>query len=66
VRNTWVICQEVWDNLLKGELIPNVAAGRHLLAVKVGDPALRDLTLPDKPAAYQLVGEVTAHQGEDG
>ena len=22
--------------------------------------------LPDEPAAYQLVGEVTAHQGYDG
>ena len=37
VRNTWVICREVWDNLLKGELIPDVTAGRHLLVVKVGD-----------------------------
>ncbi len=24
------------------------------------------LALFDKPAAYQLVGEVTAHQGDDG
>ena len=37
VRNTWVICHEVWDNLLKGELIPDVTTGRHLLVVKVGD-----------------------------
>ena len=37
VRNAWVICREVGDNLLKGELIPNVTAGRHLLAFKVGD-----------------------------
>ena len=37
VRNTWVICREVWDNLLKGELIPDVMFGRHLLMVKVGD-----------------------------
>lgn len=37
VRNTWVICHEVWDNLLKGELIPDVTVGRHLLMVKVGD-----------------------------
>ena len=37
VRNTWVICREVWDNLLKGELIPDVAVGRHLSTVKVGD-----------------------------
>ena len=37
VRNTWAICREDWDNSLKGELIPNVASGRHLLEVKVGD-----------------------------
>ena len=37
VRNTWVICHEVWDNLLKGELIPDVVAGGHLLATEVGD-----------------------------
>ena len=37
VRNTWVICHEVWDNLLKGELIPDVTAGKHFLVVKVGD-----------------------------
>ena len=37
VRNTWVICQEVGDNLLKGELIPDVEIGRHLLIFKVGD-----------------------------
>jgi hypothetical protein len=37
VRNTWVICREVWDNLLKGKLILNVMFGRHLLNLKVGD-----------------------------
>ena len=37
VRNTWVICRKVWDNLLKGELIPDVIAGGHPLALKVGD-----------------------------
>jgi hypothetical protein len=37
VRNTWVICREVGDNSLKGELIPNVKVGRHLLIFKVGD-----------------------------
>ena len=37
VRNTWVICREVWDNPAKAGLIPDVAAGRHLLVVKVGD-----------------------------
>ena len=33
--------------------------GRHLLRWKA--PAVKD-----EPAAYQLVGEVTAHQGDDG
>ena len=37
VRNTWVICHEVGDNSLKGELIPDVISGRHLLELKVGD-----------------------------
>jgi hypothetical protein len=37
VRNTWVICREVGDNSLKGELIPDVIFGRHLLEIKVGD-----------------------------
>jgi hypothetical protein len=37
VRNTWVICREDWDNLLKGELIPDVVTERHLLVTEVGD-----------------------------
>ncbi len=37
VRNTWVICREVWDNPAKAGLIPDVAVGRHLSMAKVGD-----------------------------
>ena len=37
VRNTWVICRKVWNNLLKGELIPDVEIGRHLLISEAGD-----------------------------
>ena len=37
VLNTWAICREVGDNSLKGELIPDVMFGRHLLNLKVGD-----------------------------
>ena len=37
VRNTWVIYRKVWDNLLKGKLIPDVIVWRHLRAIKVGD-----------------------------
>ncbi len=58
VRNTWVICQEVGDNSLKGELIPNV-----IRVASIRNQSRGNLTLHDEPAAYQLVGEVTAHQG---
>ena len=37
VRNTWAICREDRDNLLKGELIPDVEFGRHLPDSEVGD-----------------------------
>ena len=37
VRNTWVICREVGDNSLKGELIPDVVIGWHHLITKAGD-----------------------------
>ncbi len=37
VRNTWVICREDRDNSSKDELIPDVIAGGHPLALKVGD-----------------------------
>ncbi len=37
VRNTWVICPEVGDNSLKGELIPDVKFGWHHLTFKAGD-----------------------------
>ena len=37
VRNTWVICHEVGDNSLKGELIPDVEFGWHHLISKAGD-----------------------------
>ena len=36
VRNTWVICREVWNNLLKGKLMPDEIADEHSLAMKVG------------------------------
>ena len=37
---------------------------RMLMLLKVG--ILRDLPLEEAIAAYQLVGEVMAHQGNDG
>ncbi len=63
VRNTWAICHEVGENSEKSELIPNVAVGGHPLAAKAGS---QGLALLDEPAAYQLVGRVTAYQGKDG
>ncbi len=59
MRNTWVICREAGNNSLKDELIPNVLRKEESRGPK-------GLALCDKPAAYQLVGGVTAHQGEDG
>jgi hypothetical protein len=60
VRNTWVICREEWDNSLKGELILHVIEMGIPVSIKRGS---QDLRLCDEPAAYQLVGEVMAHQG---
>ena len=61
VRNTWVICREVGDSSSKGELIPHMVSGGSSRHQSRGN-----LALLDEPAAYQLVGEVTAHQGYDG
>ncbi len=61
VSNAWVTCPEVGDNLAKAGLIPDVVACRMARRLKVG--ILRNLPLWEGPASYQLVGEVTAHQG---
>ena len=37
VRNTWIICREVWDNSEKSELIPDVKLRGQPLGFKVGD-----------------------------
>ena len=49
VRNAWVICREVGDNLLKGKLIPNVAVWGHLRAGKAGDRKAWRLTMSPRP-----------------
>ena len=59
VSNTWATNPSLWDNLGKPGLMPDTLAGSHGLARK-GLPAW------DGPAAYQLVGGVTAYQGDDG
>ena len=61
VSNTWAICPEDGDNLGKPGLIPDTLLGGHPLGRK-GPQGL----LQDEPAAYQLVGGVTAYQGDDG
>ena len=61
VRNTWVTNPIVWDNGGKPPLIPDTTSET---SVSVGkDP---QGSLLDGLAAHQLVGEVKAHQGEDG
>jgi hypothetical protein len=34
VRNTWVICLQVWDNQSKDWLIPDKTTGTEVLGVK--------------------------------
>ena len=59
VSNALVTYLEVRDSHPKGWLIPDSPNISH---VKFGKaPAFRE-----GPASYQLVGEVKAHQGEDG
>ncbi|GGZ44758.1 hypothetical protein GCM10010365_76280 [Streptomyces poonensis] len=59
VSNTWAICPALRDKPWKRGLIPDTTADRMVRRWKA--PAVQD-----EPAAYQLVGEVTAHQGDDG
>ncbi len=53
------MCLELWDNSGKPLLIPDNPAASHDAAGKA--PAVWD-----RPASYQLVGGVTAYQGDDG
>ena len=55
MRNTWVICREDWDNLLKGELIPDVEIGRHLLISEVGDNSLKGELIPNVVTGRHLL-----------
>ena len=59
VSNTLVTCPEVRHNPAKAELIPDVIR-RHMPAEERRKPPR------EGPMAYQLVGEVMAHQGFDG
>ena len=60
VRNTWVIYPRIGNNPSKDGLIPDDTTGSYGLVVKGGTQVL---PIGEEPAAYQLVGEVTAHQG---
>ncbi len=61
VSNTWTICPRVGDNPGKPELIPHKTTSSH------GDEAKGPKgSLEEESTSYQLVGEVTAHQGNDG
>ena len=60
VSNALVTCPEVEDNSPKGLLILHVIARVRGLWMKWSNP------LREGPAAYQLVGRVTAYQGDDG
>jgi hypothetical protein len=59
VRNTWATCPRLWDNSGKPGLIPDTLDRPH-------DRSRKAPTVWDGPAAYQLVGGVTAYQGDDG
>ena len=60
VSNTWGIYPRIRDNISKDMLIPDNISGSHDLEIKGGS---QGLPLVEDPASYQLVGEVTAHQG---
>ena len=60
VSNTWTIYPRIGDNISKEALIPNEISWSHDREIKGGS---QGLPFEEEPAAYQLVGEVTAHQG---
>ena len=60
VSNTWVIYPHVGDNISKEVLIPDDIIWSHDRIIKGGS---QELLQEEEPAAYQLVGEVMAHQG---
>ena len=60
VSNTWVIYPRVGDNTAKAVLIPDNIIWWHHRILKGSS---QELPIEEEPAAYQLVGEVMAHQG---
>jgi hypothetical protein len=60
VSNTWIIYPRLGDNSAKAGLIPDYIILSHDEIIKGGS---QGLPIEEESAAYQLVGEVTAHQG---
>jgi hypothetical protein len=60
VSNALVTCPEERDNSSKGLLIPHEISEVRGLEMKGSNP------LWEGPASHQLVGKVTAYQGNDG
>jgi hypothetical protein len=65
VSNALVTCPEEGDNSSKGLLIPHTVVRFRILTIK-GGPFYERLPLREGPASHQLVGRVTAYQGDDG
>jgi hypothetical protein len=59
VSNTWLTCPSEGDNCWKRQLIPHTLVGIRSWRGKVE-------ALKEGAVAHQLVGRVTAYQGEDG
>ena len=64
MSNTWVTCPEDRDNPSKGGLIPDSSG--FLEGARGKGASACKLPLQDGPAAYQVVGRVTAYQAYDG
>ena len=58
VSNESLMCPGLWDSQPKGWVIPDDISEPHGLDLK-GPPVW------EQAISYQLVGEVTAHQGDD-
>ena len=58
VSNTLVTYPKVWETVAKGLLIPHVDSFQRRVR--------KGASLWEGPASHQLVGEVMAHQGDDG
>jgi hypothetical protein len=58
VSNESLMYPGLWDSCLKGQVIPDDITLSH-------DRVLKGPPVWEQAILYQLVGEVTAHQGDD-